>query len=72
MARQIYIEMKTTVNEGVEAGQGIVHNFKNYVSYFVILTISLLYIHRCRPQYALGADSITRDFEKIDQQVKSK
>jgi len=62
MARQTYIKMKSTLNEGVGAGQGVVHNFTYYASYFVIamLTISLvLYIHRCRTQYAFGSDSIT-------------
>lgn len=62
MARQICIKMKSTLNKGVGGGQGLVHNFTYYVSYFVIamLTISsVLYIHRCRTQYAFGGDSIT-------------
>lgn len=56
--------MKTTLNDGVGAGQRVMRNSTYYVSYFVtaMLTISLvLYIHRCRTQYAFGGDSITHE-----------
>lgn len=56
--------MKTTLNEGVGAGQGVVHNFTYSVSYFVIETLTIsfvLYTHRCRTQYAFGGDSITHE-----------
>lgn len=67
MARQTYIKVKSTLKEGVGAYQGVVHNFTFYGGYFVVemLTItSVLYIHRCRTQYAFGGDSITHEASK--------